>query len=297
MRIQNAFGTTMKFSIPSCGALSKHNLDTPPFSATQCDALFAAVLIHDNIDLNVTLPETIHLDYSQELLTECYRLCRQLWKEGVNRKVLLKLIKNLYWQRSLSPENQYSYYCIRAKIKHLRFAYVTFDERHCYPSKFHRMTRIMGDLQDAFKNKQFNAMRCPAIYLRFILSIFSYAFITREIDQFKPSTTESFRKYINDEINFIRLHLTKDKVTSKEFHEMRKVISRQVALYDNLKTLYPSDYHRSISQYLSTINGLMGSMHDTLIADKFKNTQDYYEASFEIPAEIKQRLMAFVDKY
>jgi hypothetical protein len=78
---------------------------------------------------------------------------------------------------------------------------------------------------------------------------------------------------------------------------MRKVISRQVAMYDNLKTLYPSSYHRSISEYLSTINGLMGSKHDELIAKKFDKSQDYYTDTFVMPEEIKQRLIDLADKY
>ena len=78
---------------------------------------------------------------------------------------------------------------------------------------------------------------------------------------------------------------------------MRKVISRQVAMYDNLKTLYPSAYHRSISEYLSTLNGLMGSKHDELIAKKFDQSQDYYNDTFVIPDEIKQRLVNLTNKY
>jgi hypothetical protein len=41
----------------------------------------------------------------------------------------------------------------------------------------------------------------------------------------------------------------------------------------------------------------MGNMHDALIAQKFKKTEDYYVATFEIPEEIEQRLIALVDKY
>jgi hypothetical protein len=93
------------------------------------------------------------------------------------------------------------------------------------------------------------------------------------------------------------LHLTKKEITGKEFHEMRKVISRQVAMYDNLKTLYPSPYHRNISEYLSTLNGLMGSKHDELIAKKFNKTQDYYKDTFVMPEDIKHRLIELTEKY
>jgi hypothetical protein len=68
-------------------------------------------------------------------------------------------------------------------------------------------------------------------------------------------------------------------------------------MYDNLKTLYPSDYHRSISECLSTLNGLMGSMHDELIAKKFDKSQNYYTDTFVMPEKIKRRLVDFTEKY
>ena len=118
-----------------------------------------------------------------------------------------------------------------------------------------------------------------------------------EIQQFQPSSVERFRKYVLDEMHFIRMNLAKGPVTSHEFHEMRKVISRQVAMYDNFKTLYPSAYHHRISQYISTLNGLMGSLHDELIAKKFDKTQHYYKDKFVIPDEIRLRLEELTNKY
>lgn len=49
------------------------------FPQAQCDALFAAVLAHDDIDLDAGLPDTIHLDYTPEQLDQCFRICKQLW--------------------------------------------------------------------------------------------------------------------------------------------------------------------------------------------------------------------------
>jgi len=276
---------------------TKLTLDEPIFSAEQCDALFAAVLVHDDIYPDAKLPDAIHLDYSQEQLTQCYRICRQLWKDGVDREDLIGIINKIYRHRALSAEDQLSFRYLRAKIKHLRFAYAAFDERHCYPRMFHWKTAIMGSLQDAFKNKQYASANRIAIFVRFFLARLPYFLINKEIDKFQPSTNESFRQYVLDGIRFIHLNLAKKAITSKEFHEVRKVISRLVALYDNLKILYPSPYHVSISQYLSTINGLMGTMHDELIIRKFKKTQDYYADVFEMPVEIRQRLVALTERY
>jgi hypothetical protein len=174
---------------------------------------------------------------------------------------------------------------------------VTYDERHRYPKLFQWMTGIMGNLQDAVKNKQRFAITCSAMIARIFLNKLSYTMVVREMNQFQPSLVESFRHFILSDINFIRLHLKKDEITSKEFHEIRKVISRQVAFYDCIDILYPSDYHHTILLYLSTINGLMGSKHDDLIAANFNKTQDYHNDTFAISDEIKQRLIIYTNKY
>lgn len=273
------------------------SIEEPSFSVEQCNELFAAILVHDDVDLTAELPDTVHLEYSQYQLTQCYRICFQLWEEGVDRKFLIRVARKLYWHRSLDPDVQTVFKHMRAKFKHLRFAYMTFDIHHCYPPEFHRIIRKMGNLQDAFKYENSAKMSRAAIYVRLLSINVVYAFNTRKIRKLEPTTTESFGDYINNEVHFIRLNLLEENVTGRVFHEMRKVISRQVALYDNLKTLYPSPYHSKLSRYLSTLNGLMGNMHDELIAKHFDDTQDYESHTFKVPAQIRQRLTALAGKY
>lgn len=267
------------------------------FSAAQCDALFSAVLVHDQLYPDAILPDSIHLDYTSEQLNECFQICKQLWQAGANRKHLCQMIDKIYVQGALNTEDQYAYYCMRAKIKHLRFAFVMFDERHKYPKIFHWMTAVMGYLQDVLKNAQHSNVKLAALLVKLFLSKPFYGFADKEIIKFQPSSVESFRQFVQDEIHFIRMKLVKGPVTSHEFHEMRIVISRQVAMYDNFKTLYPSAYHQSISQYLSTLNGLMGTLHDELITKKFDKTQHYYKDNFVIPNEITGRLKQLISKY
>jgi hypothetical protein len=268
-----------------------------PFSVQQCDALFAAILVHDDIDLAAELPDTIQLDYSQEQFTRCYRICLQLWQQGVDRKFLIRVAEHAYRHRCLDPETQLTFKNMRAKFKHLRFANMTFDKRHCYPPEFHRVIRKMGNLQDALKHEQAAEVGRNAIFLRLLAINFVYTYSTWKITHFKPTTTAAFGDYVNREMDFIRQHLVEQRVTGRVFHEMRKVISRQVALYDNMKILYPSPYHREISAYLSTINGLMGNMHDELVTRHFDDAQDYESHTFEVPEKIRQRLTALTRKY
>ncbi len=267
------------------------------FSAEQLDTLFSAILVHDESHLDAELPDTICLDYSQQQLKQCYQISLQLWEDGVDRKYLSRIAEKAFWYRRLNAEDQLAFMQVRAKLKHMRFAYMTFDSRHRYPVKFHRITRKMGRLQDALKNEEGRAVMKIAMRLRFFLTRYSYSFSTKEIECFQLCTPESFSRHINNQIQFIRLSLSKKVISSKEFHQVRKVISQQGALYDNLKSLYPSPYHQSISLYLSTINGLMGSMHDELISRKFNKSQEYESYTFKMPEEIRRRLAALTERY
>lgn len=271
-----------------------HARGAAPFPPAQCAALFAAVLVHDDLHPDAVLPAAIRFDYTTEQLAACYRICRQLWDEGVDRATLREIITKIGRARALSPEEQVAYKNIRARFKHLRFAYAACSAEHRYPRRFHWLTGLMGNLQDAFKHGQPAAVARAAWLLRLLLAPRPYAWLIGSLDRFRPTTPEAFRAYVGREMAFVRAHLARPAVTSKEFHELRKVISRQVALYDNLKTLYPTPDHENISRCLSTINGLMGRAHDELIVRKFARARDYYAAPFPLPEEIRRRLAALV---
>lgn len=271
-------------------------LDEHPFSSEQCDALFAALLAHDEIDLDAELPDLIHLEYKQEQLSQCYLISRQMWQEGVDREVLMKIVAKIDGHTSLGSEDQLAYKRVRAKIKHLRCACAVFDERHRYPIVLDKMTIIMGKLQDAVKNEEEARVSRLAPLFRLFWTKIPYALISREIDRFQPGTAETFRKYVNDEIRFIHPILLKKEITDREFHDVRKIISRLVAFYDCLKVLYPSAYHFSISKYLGTIYTLMGRMHDDMVIKEFAKTQAHAE-TLELPAEVKQRLTGLVNRF
>lgn len=277
--------------------LGRRALDHPAFSAERREALFAAVLIDDRVDPDTALPPAIHLDYEQAQLTECYRLCRQVWTHGVDRITLGRMIARMAHERTVPPEDRVAFKHVRAKFKHLRFARAAFDERHRYPSLFNRMTRLMGQLQDAFKHGQDRIVRRKARRLGLWLTRWAFALVAREVDNFRPSRPSSFRAYVLDQIATIRIDLAKPAITGKEFHQLRKIVSRQVAQYDSLRTLYPSTYHDGISRYLSATNGLMGAMHDDLIEKRVLGTMDYHRDPFPLPDDIRVRLAAFADKF
>jgi hypothetical protein len=278
-------------------ALFREQLDSDPFSQQQCDALFAAVLIHDDLYPAATLPGPIHLDYSPDQFIQSYKICRQLWKTGIDRAQLAHIINKLARDHTLGSDGQLIFKHIRARYKHLHFACMTCDQRHAYPLGLHWITGLMGEVQDAFRNHHPAAVGRFAHLSQIFLMRIPTAIIDREVDTFYPSSTVSFQKHVLDQIARVRSAIATPDMTGRQFHELRKVISRQVAFYDNVKTLYPSPYHDEVSHYFSTVNGLMGSFHDTLIASRIAKTRNYNKDKFAMPGEIRERLTVIVGAY
>jgi len=259
-------------------------------TAAQCDTLFAAIQVHDEIHLDAVLPETMHLDYGPDQFARSFALARRLWDAGVHRHTLIALATKLARGRRLAQADMEEFKDIRARFKQLRFASMIFGETHHYSPALHQFTKTMGHLQDALKNGRVLGVVVRAVALRFLLTRIAFRRMERGLDRFRPSSREDFRAYVNGELDVIRAFLAKPGVTGKEFHDVRKIASRMMAIYDSMNTLYPSEYHRQITLFISTINGMMGGMHDGLIERRLSGEQDYHAETFALPPEIGQRL-------
>ena len=264
--------------------------ELPPVTARQCETLFAAIQVHDDIHLDAMLPETMHLDYGPDQFARSFALARQLWDTGVHRHALIRLAIKLTLGRRLSEADMNEFKDIRARFKQLRFASMIFDETHHYSPALHQFTKTMGHLQDALKNGRALGVAARAVMLRVLLTRVAYRRMKRGLDRFRPSSRAQFRAYVNGELGVIRDFLAKSGVTGKEFHEVRKIASRMMAIYDSMNTLYPSAYHRQITLFISTINGMMGGMHDGMIERRLSGAQDYHAETFPLPPEIGARL-------
>ena len=197
----------------------------------------------------------------------------------------------------LKPAEQLAFKHARAKFKQLRFAFANADDRHAYPNWFDFITAVMGHLQDDFKNDRLVAVGYRALLVRLLLTRPAYAVLEREFDRLRPTTPESFRAYVIGEMDIVRTRLARPHTAGKDFHAIRKIVSRQAALYVGLATLYPSTYHSDVFKYLGVINGLMGRYHDELIVLRHSGEQNYAADKFEFPAEIRRRLEVLTEHY
>lgn len=278
--------------ILDAAALNAHRFDQ-----ARLDALFAAVLADDDVDAETPLPGTITLDWDQDLLIDGFRLCRQLWIEGVDRTALIALVETLRRDCDLGPADRLAFKYARAKFKHARFACALFGARHVYPTVFDWMTTALGHLQDAFKNGQDNKTRQEALLCRTFLRDAPMHLVQRGIDRLDPATPAGFRAYTARQITTLRAAVARDTLTGHQFHAARKIASRQVAFYDTIRTIEPTEERFRMSRAWAAINGLMGAMHDTLVLHRTAGTQDYHRAPFTLPDEIAERIRAITALY
>ncbi|HMI21269.1 MAG TPA: hypothetical protein VK533_17185 [Sphingomonas sp.] len=272
-------------------------LDQRHFSRAQLDAFFDAILINDEVDAETPLPEAVAFDFEPILLIDCYRLSRQLWKEGVDRRAMIALTAKLRRDRDLGPEDRLAFKYARAKIKQVRFACALFGAHHSYPTILDWMTTALGHLQDAFKTGQRAAVWREALLCRLFLARGPYALLRRGIDRLRPATSAGFRAYLFDQIDGLRDILARGTLTGAQFHAARKVISRQIAFYTALDVIQPSERNHRMTRLLAAINGRMGRMHDELVDRREAGTLDYHGHHFDLPDDIRARLTALVSLY
>ncbi len=267
------------------------------FTDAQCDALFAAVLVNDVVDAHTELPDVIELNLTEQQLSDCFGICRQLWKSGVQRETLLALTGKLWRDRDLDAEDRLAFKHARAKFKHLRFAYALYDASHRYPLMLDWMTTAMGHLQDAFKNQRHGTVAREAALSRLLLTAGPQRLLTSELDRFTPCSSEAFRLYVRKQAANLREVLARDAVTGEQFHATRKIISRQVSFYDSLRSIEPSRQAFLMSRSLAAINGLMGDMHDKLVEQSMAGTRDYRREPLALPEDIRRRLSELSERY
>lgn len=269
------------------------NSEWARFCNDQCTALLDAIAVHDSIDLAAELPDAIDLDYEPSLLDRCYWISFRLWHD-VEPGLLAALATHLARGNLRVASDTKAFKDIRARAKQLRFAYATLGNTRAYPVRLDRITRMMGKIQDATKTGHWFGAKVRAALLRLMVGRRGWENLLREGSHFHVTTPERFRSHVLAEIGSIGATLSKPAITNKAFHDTRKIISRLVAFYDTLTVLAPSENHRAIDRYLSTINGLMGAMHDEMIERKTANRRDYLKNPEPLPPEVAQRLARLV---
>ena len=277
--------------------LRRAALEASPCPPTVLASLLRAIEINDHIDLDAPVPATVSLDYPVEHLIAGFQLSRQLWRSGVERSALIDLADRVRGGGPIDDGARRWMKEVRARFKHLRFAFYLYSGGHRSPPMLSMVTLIMGELQDALRVKGSSDVRRRAVQLRLLLAAPLWRRLEREVDRLVPSDGAGFRRFTLDQIDSLRPLLATPTVTAHAFHAGRKVVSRQVSFHDDMRTLYGGAEHAAMARWLATLNGLMGAAHDDLVARHAAGGFDYARERFTLTTEIRDRLDALITLY
>lgn len=270
---------------------------TVPFAPEVMDALMAAIDVNDAIDPAAPLPATVCLDYPTEQFVEGFRLSRQLWAEGFDRDALIAVGTRLWRGETLDDEARHAFKQVRARLKHLRFAFFLYSAAHRSPTTLSLLTLVMGELQDSMRVGNLRTARTQAARLRWLLARPVWPLVARDFNRFVRSDTPGFRRFTLSQIAALRPVLATPRIGAHAFHSARKIVSRQVSFHDDMRTLHPSIEHRAMARWLATLNGLMGQIHDELVGRNAAGTFDYARDTFLLDQEIATRIAALIALY
>lgn len=266
------------------------------FPAETLKALADGVEIDDVVDRHVSLPDTLVLECTQVQMRSCFALCWQFWNAGVVRSELIQMVKALARDGDLDPPHRLRYKHIRAMYKQLRAALLLYGRHHREPLLFRTTVRVLGSLQDAFRHGRGPAVHGYGLILRLLLSPPIWNIVKYRVGRVHIDTAPGFVAYRKREVGRLKQMLVRKQFSGREFHAMRKIISRQVAFYGHLIILQPNEATHTIWRYLSAINGLMGARHDELVEEAVANARAYRSAR-PLAHDTRQRLAAFVTSY
>ncbi|EFJ7841839.1 hypothetical protein AXL36_004213 [Escherichia coli] len=237
------------------------------FPLEASERLFVAIEEDDVVDAQVSLPPTIALSCTTEIIHDNYALCLQFWLNGVDRQELLRFAQRLYLKK------------------------------HQAGFLFGKTTVFLGRFQDGFRNGKKNIVSYYGNLLRIYLSSPVWSLVNYSLRHSQLESVSSFIAYRQKQMHTLKEIIAKPRLTGREFHDVRKIISQQVSYYDTLRSLDPENKEAlQISRFLAAINGLMGDKHDDMVADDMENRQSY-DAPLALDSDIRQRLELLISRF
>jgi len=270
----------------------------PHYPSHLIDQLFTNIDADDEINLNIALPEQINFACTEKERADCYFLSLQMLRDYVDRREFRALIAAIIRQRSASKAQIAAFRRARSCFKHIRYSCANFDARHRYPRPLHKLTALMGDFQDAVINGQKLKTLTLGIKLWLKLSASSYRKLLADMADYHRDSDRDYYGYLTRENASLAEYLQREPLsgTGNELHNLRKIISRRVALNDTLRVFRPSDQADATSLWLATLNGVLGDLHDKLVAETLAGKRNYKSDIYTPEPMIAARCRLFLTR-
>lgn len=156
---------------------------------------------------------------------------------------------------------------------------------------------VLGHFQDAFRNGNQKNLTLYGNLLRLLLSKPVWSYVRYALRHTRLESAQGFITYRQEQMRQLQTLIAGPALTGHQFHDVRKIVSRQVSFYDTLRSIDPDNREaRQISRFLAAINGLMGDRHDVMVADKLAGG-DIYDRPAILDIDIRQRLELLLARF
>lgn len=183
------------------------------FPLEASERLFVAVEEDDVIDEWVSLPSTIALRCTAEIIQDNYALCLQFWLNGVNRQELLHLIRKQSKGEELTSDERKQFKYMRARYKHLRFAQRLYLKKHRAGFLFGKTTVFLGRFQDGFRNGKKNIVSYYGNLLRIYLSPLVWWLVSYLLRHSQLESVNGFIAYRQKQMHILKEIVAKPQLT------------------------------------------------------------------------------------
>lgn len=183
------------------------------FPLEASERLFVAIEEDDVVDAQVSLPPTIALSCTTEIIHDNYALCLQFWLNGVDRQELLRLVRKQAKGDELTADERKQFKYMRARYKHLRFAQRLYLKKHQAGFLFGKTTVFLGRFQDGFRNGKKNIVSYYGNLLRIYLSSPVWSLVNYSLRHSQLESVSGFIAYRQKQMHTLKEIIAKPRLT------------------------------------------------------------------------------------
>jgi CHAD domain-containing protein len=132
-------------------------------------------------------------------------------------------------------------------------------------------------------------------YARKALKALDEKALKKEVRKFAPASHKSFEKEMDEQRGNLEAGLGKKTVLAPEFHEMRKGLTKVLAVLNLVPDVKKDPALAKLYTKVLTIQTEMGEMHDKLTAKAMRGEISYDTYEVTIPKRVRDGLREILD--
>jgi CHAD domain-containing protein len=179
---------------------------------------------------------------------------------------------------------------IRKQAAILRSVFVVFSEDHISPEVFENFTKKLGKLNDALEFRAFHLVSKSAEKTQKSLDLNA---INKEIKKFKAAGPNSIKHTLKKIRNKILDQIKKDKMTTEEFHEIRKELKHYLTVTQVMLSLNRTDDLETSFKFLTELNDKLGAERDNVLKEELTSTDHEVKKLENMSEDLKQSIRDF----